>query len=212
MTALRTDEILRYVERINASEMKRRRDYYDHLASKEPQTETFEEHVAKFANLVRTGDTATLDEIRAFETAQSTTFPGELQEFHQTFGRLHAYHTIEIFSVAELQSMRSMGLIDMMSACWGHDRPEFDPAEGMMTREEIDALNAAYKCVGWIWSDPGEEGHDYIWFDRDGRFGVTFFHQDAFDELYEEALVPMMARSPGSETLSDIILRALGAR
>jgi hypothetical protein len=205
-----TDEIFQAIDRINAAEIARRRDYYAYLTNREPQEETLEEHVEKYAALVRTGGAASPEQIRELEAAQSTRLPGELQDFYRTLGKLQRPHHLEIFAVAELGEMRSMGLIDMMNACWGYGRFEFDPAEGLMSQEMIDALNAAYKCAGWVWSDRGEEGHDYIWFDRDGRFGTTFFHQDEFDELYEESLVPMLERSPAAgQPLSGILLKAL---
>lgn len=205
---LQTGEILRWIERCDAAEMKRRRDYYDYLTSKGPQDQTFEEHVAKYAALIGRGGVATAEQIAGLEVAEKTTLPAELHEFYRIIGRLHVPGVMDVFSVEELRGMRSMGLIDMMCAAWGNDRPEFDPGEGLIQQATIDATNAAYKCAGWIWSEPGYEGHDYVWFDREGRFGTTYYHQDDFDALYEESLLPMLERSPEDRTFSEIILQA----
>jgi hypothetical protein len=87
---LRTPEILHWIDRLNAAEMKRRRDYYDYLTTKGPHDETFEEHVARYAALIRTGSIATPEQIAHLEAAEQTPLPTELRDFYRTIGHLHA--------------------------------------------------------------------------------------------------------------------------
>ncbi|MCM2313868.1 MAG: hypothetical protein NDJ92_01780 [Thermoanaerobaculia bacterium] len=221
---LRTREILELVAIWNDAETARRRDYHAYLAGKGGREDTFEEHLRKYGALIRTGELATPAEIRGLGDAVGSALPEELAEFYTTLGMLRGggpAGELSIFSARELlrrmhdpevpryEAIVSPGLTRMMSACWGNDRFEFDPASGCISAAELAAIDDAYTCVGWVSSDPGLEGHTYVYFDREGRFGSLFYHQDGFDELHEDALVPMIESSPARRSLSEILLESL---
>ena len=221
---LRTGEILELVATWNDAETARRRDYHAYLAGKGDREDTFEEHLRKYGALIRTGELATPAEIRELGDAVGSPLPQELAEFYTTLGMLRGggpAGELSIFSARELlrrmrdpavppyEAIASPGLARMMSACWGNDRFEFDPANGCISAAEVAAIDDAYICVGWVAIDPGVEGHTYVYFDRAGQFGSLFYHQDAFDELYEDDLVPMIEESPARRTLSEILLEML---
>lgn len=218
--SLRAQEILELVEQRNAREIAQRRDYYEYLVSRGDRSETLEEHLERYAQVIRTGEAATASEIRSLEDVIGRPLPPELTELYTTIGMLygHAQCQPEVPSVRSLLQrlgdpsmprylkLRSLGLTDMMNAAWSNDRSEFDAETSILSAEELQTLNQAYTCIGWIRSDPGDEGHTYAYFDRDGRFGTIFFHQDEFGEVYEGALVPMMEESPARQTLSEILI------
>jgi hypothetical protein len=216
---LRTSEISQLVESYNAAEIEKRKDYYEYLQTQEPQSETFEEHLQLYADLIRTGETATPGEIAALETLAGTAFPEELRELYGTMGMLRAggpEGRVDLFSVRELDAKargaatpHPLGLIKMILDCWGSDRFEFNPANKLITADQVAQLDADYTCIGWVWSDPSLESHEYIYFDRAGNFGTLFYHQDAFDELYSDSLVPMLKASLANSSLSEIILKSL---
>lgn len=216
---LRTPEITQLVEAYNGAETEKRKDYYEYLQAQEPQAESFEEHLRLYADLIRTGDIAAPDDLSELERLTGTTFPEELRELYTTIGMLRAggpEGRIDLFSVRELtekaraaSAPHPLGLISMILDCWGNDRFEFDPKNRLITAEEIARLDAGYTCIGWVWSDPSLESHDYIYFDRAGNFGSLYYHQDAFDELYKDSLVPMLRASPANSPLSEVILKSL---
>ena len=146
--------------------------------------------------------------------------PDELQAFYLTIGSLHC-RTAHLYALPELLGSfhgvpttygvaNSLGIIDMIRLRWGNRRFEFDPAEGYIKQAEVDALNAAYICIGWYMPDD-EESARYVYFDQQGNFGTIFDRQDASDELYADDLLPMLATSPANQTLSEIILDAMRA-
>lgn len=216
------------VETFNAPEIARRREYYDYLLSKGDSEETFEEHLAKYSQIIRVGETTSDAELAALEAALGRPLPDDLREFYKTVGQLRStMGPIEVPSARELlrrlalpeewsgHRIRSLGLVDMIVHCWGGDRWEFRPESGLIKAEEIERLNARYAVFGWLNSDPGLEGHHYLYFDEAGRFGTVFFHQEDFDRFYAESLGPMQERSPAKETLSELLVRAIegfGAR
>ena len=174
---LKVDEILDFVTKFNNAEIERRREYYAYLCSREPQAETFVEHVEKYGNYIRTGEMATDEQITALEERVSVRFPDESRQFFRTIGRLHSNYPeegqITLHSVSELtaylntpsdrpyQVLRSLGLIDMIKLCWGNDRFEFEPRNGYVTQAEIDRINAEYACIGWLCADLGLEAHEF---------------------------------------------------
>jgi hypothetical protein len=206
------------VRRHKEWEAKLRRDYYGYLQTREPQAETFEQHLERYGFLARIGVGATPQELEELQALAGVSLPPELREFYTFFGELQVSNpgesAISLFSVPELmrrlrlqggwQRFRSLGLIHMMNASWENHRPELEPESGLLDAEEIGRLNAAYTCVGWITDGTGE-GFHYIYFDRAGAFGTVYYHQDEFDELYSESLMPMQSRSPANSTLSSIV-------
>ena len=219
--SLQAAEIHELIETCNAAEIERRRDYHQYLVERGDQSETFEEHLEKFAMIVRTGETATPAEIRDLEGAIGRPLPPELAELYTTIGRLIGLSPrgqLEIPSVRRLlqrmkdpsvpayEKLCSLGLADMMRAPWGNERPELDPENGTVSAEGLEAINQAYTCIGWIRNDPGEEGHTYVYFDRDGRFGTVFYHQDDLEEICESGLLSWVEQNPERQTLSEILI------
>lgn len=215
MTQLRSEDILASVNAFNDAELVRRRDYYAYLCENEPQTESFEQHLERYADLARSGKTATADELSELAARIAIAIPDELQEFYLSIGSLRC-GAAQLFALPELLGCfhgvptaygvaNSLGIIDMIRLCWGNDRFEFDPVQGYIKQAEIDMLNAAYACIGWYMPE-NEESSRYIYFDEQGKFGTLFYHQDGFDELYADYLLPMLSVSPATQTLSEIIL------
>lgn len=218
MNHLRFEEILATVEAFNDAELKRRRDYYAELCENEPQTESFEQHLERYADLVRTGNAVGAGEIAELAARITMPVPDELQAFYHVIGSLHC-RDAQLFALPELLGCyrgvpteygvaKSIGIIDMIRLCWGNDRFEFEPPNGYITQAEVDALNGAYACVGWYMPED-EESARYVYFDRQGNFGTIFYHQDAFDELYADDLLPMLTASPANHSLSEIILEIM---
>jgi hypothetical protein len=58
----------------------------------------------------------------------------------------------------------------------------------------------------WIETSPWPPGQssDVM---SDGRFGSVFYHQDDFETFRDEALLPMLERSPARETLDAVLVR-----
>jgi hypothetical protein len=221
---LKKAEILELVGGYNTRETARRREYYDGLVARGDKSETFEQHLEKYSDLIRTGDTATAAEIEKLSALVKRPLPAELVEFYTQIGKLRGREEgigIRVEPVKELlrrtgdpslapyERYRSLGLADMMRACWGNDRFEFDPKNGEISAAELQAINEKYTCIGWVESDLGVEAHTYAYFDAEGRFGTVFYHQDAFDELYEHAFIPMLQKSSARSTLSDVLLEWL---
>jgi hypothetical protein len=216
---LQTDEILALVKSHNERETKRYREYYESRSSP-PRTETFEQELELYGFLARTCEGATPQALEELQSLAGVSLPPELRELYTTFGQLIVGHgrALTLFSVPEMvrrlrlqegwQRFRSLGLIHMMNAAWTNHRPELEPGNGWLDPEEVDRLNTAYTCIGW--SPTGDdEGFRYIYFDSAGAFGVVYYHQDEFGELYDETLIPMLSRSPACHTLSRIILVGL---
>ena len=220
--SLQLDEILELVNRFNAAEKERRRNYYAYRLTQGPQSDTFDEHLERYGTLARTGQVASEEEIGLLESALGATLPRELRDFYTQVGRLRIgiIGPVEVFSVGELLErlaipsrwfrFRSLGLVHMMSAAWTNNRPELEPENGLLDGETIARLNSAYRCIGWLASG-GTGAFEYIYFDRAGAFGTLRYHQDLWGELYSEKLLPMMERSPADRTLSSILLEILRA-
>ena len=218
---LQTEEILALVRSHNERETRLRRDYYAYLQTQEPQEESFEEHLQRYGFLVRLAEPAKPEEARELEQLAGVSLPLELRELYDSLGGLQVHNPvaagIQLFPVPELlrrlrlpsgwERFRSLGLIHMMLASWSNDRPELEPG-GLLRADEIERLNAAYKCVGWIPTSNGE-GFRYIYFDGSGKLGTLRVHQDAFAELYSEDLLPMQTRSPADDNLSSIVITGL---
>jgi hypothetical protein len=144
--------------------------------------------------------------------------PVFLQAYYQQIGGLRNgaedYH-LSIPSVStlheELKAERnfdkrySMGLIDAIKHSWGNDRPEFQH----ISQVEIDYINANYKCIGFYRYDGQLEEAFYIYFDAQHQFGLARYHQDEFDELWEEHLTPMLTKSQADKSLEQLLIQVL---
>jgi hypothetical protein len=98
--------------------------------------------------------------------------------------------------------IHSSGIIDGIKFSWGNDRPEFDE----VNQEDIDKLNENYKYVGLYRYDWGLEEAYYIYFDKNQKFGVIRYHQDGFEDLWEDHLDTMLNQSPANQSLEELLI------
>ncbi|MFJ8459161.1 hypothetical protein ACIQ57_08520 [Lysinibacillus xylanilyticus] len=98
----------------------------------------------------------------------------------------------------------SLGLIDYIKYSWGNNRPEFDE---YVDAEDIAYINEHYKCFGLYRYTWGFEEANYLYFDKDGKFGEVRYHQDEFDELWIEHLNDLLVKSAATENLQDMVIR-----
>lgn len=213
-----------HMERVNAAELAARRDYHAYLADRGDKNDTLEEHIAKYASLARLGEPASDADIAALQALSRPPLPADLLAFYRSAGAFHGGASLQdcvIHAPAALlaasrkppgtwEGVASMGLPDMVRWAWGNDRFEFEPGRGGLTAAEVGALNRGYSVIGWRVVEDGE-GFEFLYFDAQGRFGRLFYHQDAFDELYEEALQPMLTRSPADASLADALAAFVNA-
>lgn len=163
---------------------------------------------------------STEEEITELEKRIHVRLPEELRNFYTGFGAIknrnwNENNCIDIYSVKYLMEKLneadkwsktdSLGIIDMIRLSWGNDRYELD--------DELSApmkafLNKHYICFGLYRTDDNLESANYLYFDTSGCFGSVFYHQDDFDELLENHLLPMMEASPATQTLEELILEA----
>ncbi|HSW03445.1 hypothetical protein [Aquabacterium sp.] len=221
-------ELLRVqAERANALELRERRDYHAYLKARGDDSETLEEHVARYASLAWLGQPAVEHDLVRLQAICPVPLPAALLSFYRTAagfrggGRLQdavIHAPADLLRASELpagqwDALRSMGLVHMVLRAWGNDRFEFDPdSQEGLDRPSVDALNTNYAIIGWRVMDDGE-AHEFLYFDRQGRFGRLFYHQDAFDELLADHLLPMVRQSrpaPGDfgTVLSEFIAAA----
>jgi hypothetical protein len=222
------DALRAQADRVNAAELEARRDYHQYLAQKGDHEDTLEQHIAKYASLARFGTPAGDDDLARLQTLSQPTLPAPLLAFYRAVGSFHGgaylqdlvlHAPARLLQAAALEpggweALPSIGLADMVRWSWGNDRFEFDPAQrGGLTPAEVGELNRRYSAVGWRVVEDGE-GFEYLYFDGEGRFGGLFYHQDAFDELYEDDLLPMLAASPAragfDEALAQLLQAATG--
>lgn len=215
-------EISAIVEAFNAPEVARRVDYWNYLRDRgRTDGESLDEHVRRYARIIRAGETATAGELAELEAIAGRPLPADLREFYRDVGQLmaggspvqieSARRTLERLRLPAAERprrLRSLGLVDRIHACWGGAREELEPEAGLLTRDQAAALNRRFLAIGWFTTDPGEEGHTYIYFDEAGRFGALFFHQDDEDFL-KASLLPMLEASPARQSLADVLLPLL---
>jgi hypothetical protein len=214
-------ELLRaQAERVNAVELAERRDYHAYLRSRGDNSETLEEHVAKYASLAKLGPPATEDELARLQVICPVPLPAELLAFYGTAGGFDGGVRLQqavIHAPADLlraserpagrwDALPSMGLVHAVLWAWGNDRFEFDPDSGEgLDQASVDALNANYAVIGWRMVEEGE-AHEFIYVDRHGGFGRLFYHQDAFDELLADHLDPMLRQAGPAPGRFDVVL------
>ncbi len=125
--------------------------------------------------------------IKSLAVYFSQPIPEELIAFYKTIGGIESDEIFRIFSPenflnqiqkrAELEH-NSIGIIDMIIAFWGNDRPEFQEYE-LLTKEETEKINKAFPCIGLIMSEEDNyESGEYVIFDKNGNFMNLYCHQD----------------------------------
>ena len=218
------DDFRKAMERVNAQELAERTDYYAYLKGKGDAEPTLEQHLERFGDFARFGKPADDATIAALRTLSQPALPDALVAFYRKLGgfvgggklrsmAVHAPATLVAKSKRDPERpydhVKSLGLVDMIRWSWGGDRFEFDPKsrEGL-SQGEVDALNRNYSIVGWYVIDEGE-GFMYLYFDRAGRFGTLHYHQDAFDELYQGDLKPMLEGRAAPDAFETALARLL---
>lgn len=215
--------------RVNALELAKRRDYHAYLLSRGESSETLEQHIEKYASLASLAPPAAEADLARLQTICPIPLPMAWLHFYRAVGGFHGGVRLQnavIHAPADLlraverpanssESLRTLGLVDMVRWSWGNDRFEFDPASGEgLESADVDALNARYAIFGWRVVEG--EAFEYLYADHAGGCGRLFYHQDAFDELFADDLHPMLTNArPAPETfdqaLRGFIEAALGS-
>ncbi|MBO9582636.1 MAG: hypothetical protein J7574_00605 [Flavobacterium sp.] len=125
--------------------------------------------------------------IKLLATYFSQPLPEELITFYKTVGGIVSDEIFRIFSpenflnqIQEREELEhnSTGIIDMIIAFWGNDRPEFQEYK-LFTKEETEKINKAFSCIGWIVAEEDNyESGEYVIFDQNGNFMNLYSHQD----------------------------------
>jgi hypothetical protein len=214
------------MQRVNALERVEREEHYAYLQSRGEADESFEDYMAKYASLARLATPASETLLVALQGRSAVPLPESLLDFYRGAGGFRGGNRLQglIIHDAEIvvtkcapnpqepwDCLRSMGLIDMILWSWGNDRFEFKPESGDgLSAAEVAMLNHNYSIAGWRPVEEGE-GFQYLYFDRDGRFDILHYHQDAFDELYAESLRPMLQQSLATLTFDEAMAALLAS-
>ena len=206
------------IDRVNALETTRHREYYDYLVERGQTRDSLQQHLATFASLASCKGPATAQEIADLARMSGPPLPAALQEFYRTTGGFHggkSLNNLEFPSPAELvsfarpgvekwQALATIGIVDVMRHAWGNDRFELEPESGEgLTSDEVQALNAKFSAIGWHDMESGE-AFNFLYFDASGRFGILFYHQDAFDEL-DADLARMMEGGAANKSFAEAL-------
>ncbi|SEJ21465.1 hypothetical protein SAMN05216327_107133 [Dyadobacter sp. SG02] len=158
--------------------------------------------------------------IALLEAKTGRPLPLEIKDFYNSVGNiksnsLNENNSIDVFSTSYLSEtlessdkwdkILSLGLLDMIKHSWGNDRYEIDK----LSAEVRDGINSAYICFGWFRTNDNLESANYLYFDRDGKFGSVFYHQDDFGDLLTEYIRPMLKESAASQSLEDLIVASM---
>lgn len=162
---------------------------------------------------IKESSPASDEEIQNLSTYFSQPLPEELIAFYKTVGGIESDEIFSIFSPENLLEQiqersdlanNSTGIIDMIIAFWGNDRPEFQEYE-FLTEEKTQKINEAFPCIGWIMSEEDiNESGEYIIFDKNGNFTNIYCHQDSIDDTANQLLELLVSGIP-ERTLEDVL-------
>ncbi|KOP36769.1 SMI1/KNR4 family protein [Flavobacterium sp. WLB] len=162
---------------------------------------------------IKESSPASDEEIQNLSTYFSQPLPEELIAFYKTVGGIESDEIFSIFSPENLLEQiqersdlanNSTGIIDMIIAFWGNDRPEFQEYE-FLTEEQTQKINEAFQCIGWIMSEEDiNESGEYIIFDKNGNFTNIYCHQDSIDDTANQLLELLVSGIP-ERTLEDVL-------
>lgn len=140
---------------------------------------------------------ASNETIKSLADYFSQPIPEELISFYKTIGGIESDEIFRIFSpenflnqIQEQENLehKSTGIIDMIIAFWGNDRPEFQEFE-LLSEEETEKINKAFPCIGWIMAEEDNyESGEYIIFDKNGNFMNLYSHQDNLEKTKNQLL------------------------
>lgn len=136
---------------------------------------------------IKESSPASDEEIQELASYFTLPLPEELINFYKTIGGIESD---EIFCISSAENLirymkqradfahNSTGIIDMIIAYWGNDRPELQKYK-LLTQEETEKINTNFQCIGWMTSEEDiEESSEYVIFDRNGNFINIYCHQD----------------------------------
>ncbi|MET1076615.1 MAG: hypothetical protein ABWY06_01205 [Pseudomonas sp.] len=203
--------------KFNALETASRTQYHNYLVREKGEKESLRQHLEAYASLSTFGQPVAEQAIQ--EIAPAVPFPADLVAFYRTQGWFYggtAFQVLTVFSLEKLlgmygadyayQQFHSLGLADMINFQWDNDRDELDVSseQAIFTQEHIDYLNSSYIVVA-TWEDYswGSEAHFYIYYDRQGCFGIFHLHQDTWkiEHMFDE--------SPARQTWDQVMNEAL---
>ncbi|WP_427875408.1 SMI1/KNR4 family protein [Flavobacterium sp. MMS24-S5] len=146
---------------------------------------------------IKESSPASDEEIQELTSYFSLPLPKELIEFYKTIGGIESD---EIFCISSAQNLtqymkqradfahNSTGIIDMIIAYWGNDRPELQKYK-LLTLEETEKINSNFQCIGWMTSEEDiEESSEYVIFDQNGNFTNIYCHQDNIKATTDQLL------------------------
>ncbi|UUF15161.1 MULTISPECIES: SMI1/KNR4 family protein [Flavobacterium] len=162
---------------------------------------------------IKESSPASDEEIQSLSKYFSQPLPEELIAFYKTVGGIESDEIFSIFSPENLLEQiqersdlanNSTGIIDMIIAFWGNDRPEFQEYE-FLTQEQTQKINEAFPCIGWIMSEEDiNESGEYIIFDKNGNFTNIYCHQDSIDDTANQ-LLELLVSGIQERTLEDVL-------
>ena len=165
---------------------------------------------------------ASVEEIQELASYFTQPLPKELITFYKTIGGIESDETFSIFSVENLLNQiqertnlkhNSTGIIDMIIAFWGNDRPEFQEYK-FLTEEQTQKINEAFPCIGWMMSEEDiNESGEYVIFDKNGNFANIYCHQDKIKSTVNQLLELLESGLPGrslENVLEELLERAEG--
>jgi len=165
---------------------------------------------------------ASVEEIQELASYLTQPLPKELITFYKTIGGIESDETFSIFSVENLLNQiqertnlkhNSTGIIDMIIAFWGNDRPEFQEYK-FLTEEQTQKINEAFPCIGWMMSEEDiNESGEYVIFDKNGNFANIYCHQDKIKSTVNQLLELLESGLPGrslENVLEELFERAEG--
>ncbi|MDR6762977.1 hypothetical protein J2Y38_003195 [Flavobacterium sp. 2755] len=162
---------------------------------------------------IKESSPASDEEIKSLSAHFSQPLPKELIAFYKTVGGIESDEIFSIFSPENLLEQiqkrsnlanNSTGIIDMIIAFWGNDRPEFQEYE-FLTEEQTQKINETFPCIGWIMSEEDiNESGEYIIFDKNGNFTNIYCHQDSIDDTANQ-LLELLESGISERTLEDVL-------
>lgn len=166
-----------------------------------------------------TSEPASDSDIAELESMANITLPAELLTFYKTLGSItneaSDYSTIRVLSVATLlkklsktnhfqglqyADLKSMGLIDFISFVWGGEIYDY------FEKEDSDYFNENYKCFGYVLTSIDNGYANYLYFDKNNKFGYVHYDQERFDDFWDEHLTEMRTKSPAKNSFEELII------
>ena len=170
--------------------------------------------------MLSTGDKSDPAHVAILESKIGTALPLELKDFYNSMGNiksngLNENNSIDIFSTGYLSEklessdtwdkIFSLGLLDMIKFSWGNDRYEIDE----LTSKIKDYINSQYICFGWFRTGDNLESANYLYFDKKGKFGSAFYHQDDFESFFDEEIKPMLNGNFAVQTFGELVVDSM---